>query len=88
MNRPVKISGEGIDADWVEVREFQYPSYPECPSCENETSNAEGWCLDCKAFVHEHPPQVSLAEWAVKHPQLVEQFEQRSLGNGWHRFAA
>lgn len=62
MTRIIPITGEGMDADIVSIPQYQEPSYPECPVCENE-SDAQGFCVDCNAFVHEHPPAVTLSEW-------------------------
>lgn len=78
MIRIIPIAGEGMDADYVSIPQYREPSYPECPVCEEE-SDAQGFCVDCDAFAHEHPPAVS--EWQerqVPHAEL-----KRTGTGGW-----
>lgn len=48
--RIAKVAGEATDADLVEVREFEMPSYPICQSCEEESDDDSGWCSQCEQF--------------------------------------
>lgn len=64
------------------------PSYPTCPICEEESDDDRGWCSRCEDFVSNQPTPKPLPPVRGTARQIMERIEERSLGNGWNRWAA
>jgi 16S rRNA U516 pseudouridylate synthase RsuA-like enzyme len=59
------MSGHELPDNW------QDPSYPICPGCDNESD--DGWCSDCECFAHEIV-EIALPE---RKPETVRQIMER-----------